>query len=247
MKNRMTCCVLVSAMTVALACSKSDTSSNTTSATPESSSGTPASAPRPNAVRGQLVSVSDSVLVVASRGGDVRVEIPQPLEVYSRVPASISDVKSSSFVGVTSVPQSDGTLRATEIHIFPEKLRGTGEGSFLMGQGGGGGGAGAGAGNRMTNGTVSGSRMTNGTVAAGSGNRMTNGTVGAQSGNAITVRFQSDSQTIAIPPNVTVTAIALSQTKLTPGMNVVIQTTKAPDGTLKASRVMLSPARPSSR
>jgi hypothetical protein len=174
------------------------------------------------------------MLTVSSRGGnDVQVKIEQPLEIYSRVPAKLSDVKPNSFVGITSVPQPDGSLHATEIHIFPEKLRGTNEGSFLMGQGGGQ----AGGGNRMTNGTVS-------APAAGSGNRMTNGTVGAQSGNTVTVRFQSDSQTIVIPANVTVTEIAKTNTKLTPGMNVVIQTTRAPDGTLKASTVMLSPPRP---
>ena len=91
----------------------------------------------------------------------------------------------------------------------------------------------------MTNGTVSGSQMTNGTVAPG-GNTMTNGTVGAQSGNTVTVRFQSSSQTISIPSNVTVTELALTQTKLAPGMNVVIPAKPAADGTLETSLVMLS-------
>lgn len=236
-----------------VACSKGD---NSNTSTPASSADTTAAAPaaantqpRASAVRGRLVSVSDSVLTVASRdSGDVRVVVVPPLEVYSRVPAKISDVKQNSFVGVTSVPQSDGTLRATEIHVFPDKLRGTNEGSFMIGQRGGGSPSGAvGGGNRMTNGTVSGSRMTNGTVAGNSGNRMTNGTVGAQSGNAITVRFQSDSQTIAVPPNVAVTAIAPTQTKLAPGMNVVIQTTRDANGTLKGSTVFISPMRGSSR
>jgi hypothetical protein len=73
---------------------------------------------------------------------------------------------------------------------------------------------------------------------------MTNGTVGAHAGNTVTVKFQTDSQTIVIPPNVTVTAIALTNTKLTPGMNVSITTTTTADGKLQASRVMLSPPRP---
>lgn len=92
----------------------------------------------------------------------------------------------------------------------------------------------------MTNGTVSGSQMTNGTVAPGGGNTMTNGTVGAQSGNTVTVRFQSSSQTISIPPNVTVTELALTQTKLAPGMNVVIPAKPAAYGSLETSLVMLS-------
>jgi hypothetical protein len=130
-------------------------------------------------------------------------------------------------------------MQASEIHIFPEKLRGTNEGSFMMGQRGGQGGGGTG--NTMTNGTVSGSTMTDGTVAP-SGNRMTNGTVGAQSGSKLVIRFQSDSQTIVIPANVTVTSIALIQTKLTPGMNVVVQTKPAANGGVETSTVMLNPA-----
>jgi hypothetical protein len=244
MKNGTIYCV-VFGMALTLACSKSDNPSNATPAAPEPSSGTPVAAPAAadapsnnNSVRGRLVSVSDTVLTVSSRGGDVRVQIAQPLEVYSRVPAKFSDVKQNSFVGITSAPQPDGSLRALEIHIFPEKLRGTNEGSFLMGQRGGQGSNGS----TMTNGAVSGPRMTNGTV-ANSGNRMTNGTVGTQSGSALTVRFQSDSQTIVIPPNVAVTAIAITPTKLAPGMNVTIPTTREADGTLKASRVMLSAPR----
>ena len=246
---------VISATFVALACSKGDESANSTAGTPEPSSGTPVAAPaaagtrqRANSVRGRLVSVSDTMLTVSSRGSEVRVRITQPLEVYSRVPAQLSQVKENSYVGITSQPQPDGNYRATEIHIFPEKLRGMNEGSFPMGAPGGGAPAG---GNTMTNGTVSGSQMTNGTVAgggnrmtngtvAGGGNTMTNGTVGTQSGNNLTVRFQS--QTITIPSNVRVTAIALTKTKLAPGMSVVIPATPGPDGTPQASIVMLSPA-----
>ena len=222
------------ALLLVAGCSKSENASPATRAAPAVAPSATYNPNRATAVRGQLVSVTDTMLTVSSRGGnDVQVRIDQPIEVYSRVPAKLSDVKPNSFVGITSVPQADGSLHATEIHIFPEKLRGTNEGSFLMGQRGGQGGNG----NRMTNGTVA-------TPAGSSGNRMTNGTVGGQSGNTVTVRFQTDSQTIVIPPNVTVTEIAKTNTKLTPGMNVVIQTTRAPDGTLKASTVLLSPPRP---
>lgn len=230
-----------------VACSKSDNAASTSVATDSastvvaSSSDSARAAQRANAVRGRLVSVSDTALVVDSRGSQVTVAINPPLEVYSRVPAKLSDVKPNSFVGITSAPAADGSMQASEIHIFPEKMRGTNEGSFSMGRRGGGG-ADRGAGNTMTNGTVTGNSSAN-----SSGNRMTNGTVGAQSGNSLIVKFQNDSQTIVIPANVPVTAIALSKTKLAPGMNVVIQTSKSADGTLKASTVMISPARPGPR
>ena len=226
-----------------VACSKSDNAASTPAATDSSSAATAPSSdsagrgPRANSVRGRLVSVSDTALVVESRDGQVTVGINPPLEVYSRVPAKLSDVKPNSFVGITSRPAADGSMQASEIHIFPEKMRGTNEGSFAMGQRGGGGGApGGGAGNTMTNGTVAGSNN--------AGNQMTNGTVGAHTGNSVVVKFQNDSQTIVIPANVPVTAITLTKTKLTPGTNVVIQTSKAADGSLRASTVMISPARP---
>jgi hypothetical protein len=209
---------------VAIGCSKkSDTSSPSASAGTTSASGiTP--------VRGQVVSVTDSVLTVASTNGEVRVALVQPVHVYTRQPAQLSRVAEGSFVGVTSMPQPDGTQRATEIHIFPEELRGTGEGSYLMQEGGEGNRA------RMSNGTVGGSRMTNGAAS-----RMTNGAASGQAGGgALTVNYNGGSQTITIPSGVTVTAIVPTQTKLAAGEDVVALADKQPDGTLRASRVMLT-------
>jgi hypothetical protein len=188
-------------------------------------------------VRGKLVSVSDSVLTVASANGEVRVALLRPVHVYTRQPAQLSRVAEGSFVGVTSVPQPDGTQRATEIHIFPEELRGTGEGSYLMQQGA------EGNRDRMSNGTVGGSRMTNGAASRmtnGAASRMTNGAAGGQSGGTLTVSYNGGSQTITIPSDVTVTAIVPTQTKLAAGENVVALADKQPDGTLRASSVMLT-------
>jgi len=225
-------------------CSKGDTSASATasdsvttatSSAPSSSTGPSGITP----VRGTLTSITDSVLTVSSATGEVRIAIAAPLAVYSRVPAKLSQVKESSFVGVTSVAQPDGSQRATEIHIFPENLRGTGEGSYLMTQPSGNAG---GSRNTMTNGTVTSSRMTNGTAAAP---RMTNGTISGQPGGTLAVQYQGGTQTITIPSNVSVTTIAPTQSKLTPGSNVVVLTTRQPDGTFKASAVMLvgAPAR----
>lgn len=241
---------LISAIALCLGCSKSDQSSTATPTTASASDTAQASdsSARPTSVRGQIATVTDTLITVTTRNGDVSVKIKKPLTVYSRVPAKLADVKENSFVGVTSAKQPDGTMRASEIHIFPDALRGMGEGSYPMGGGrggnGGGGNAGGGnggGGNTMTNGTVAGSTMTNGTI---SGGTMTNGTVRASTGGALTVKFQADSQTITVPPDVKVMALAPTQTKLTPGTNVVIPVKKQADGTLTSSTVMLSPPRP---
>jgi hypothetical protein len=219
---------LILAAGAVLGCSKGETSSS--GATSGTRSDSSAMAPQSTAsselspVRGTIASVTDSMLTVSSDSGPVRVAIVAPLDVYARVPAKLSDVKENTFVGVTSVAQPDGSQRATEIHIFPDKLRGTGEGSYLMTQQ-----AGASGGNRST--------MTNGTVTAP---RMTNGSISAQSGGKLIVQYKAGTQTITVPPNVSVTAIAPSQAKLTPGSRVIVLAARQPDGTLKASAAMLA-------
>jgi hypothetical protein len=230
--------LLFIAAAAAFGCSKTDKSAS--SATHDSAS-TSAAVAAPSTgptditpVRGTVASVTDSVLTVSTPSGDVRVSIATPLDIYASMPATLSKVQESSFVGVTSVAQSDGSQRATEIHIFPEKLRGTGEGSYPMTQQG----ASAGGGhNTMTNGTVSASRMTNGTAAAP---RMTNGTIGKESGGTLTVQYQGGTQTITVPSDVHVTEIAVSQTKLAPGAKVVVLAKKQADGTFKASAAIMA-------
>jgi hypothetical protein len=222
---------IVAVSPVAIGCSKNSSSS------PSATAGT-TSAPAITPVRGKLVSVSDSILTVASANGEVRVALVQPVHVYASQPAQLSRVTEGSFVGVTSVPAPDGAQRATEIHIFPEELRGTGEGSYLMGQQGGGENRA-----RMSNGTVGASRMTNGAASRmtnGAASRMTNGAAGGQSGGKLTVNYNGGSQTITIPSGVTVTAIVPAQTKLAAGEDVVALADEQPDGTLRASRVMLT-------
>ena len=46
------------------------------------------------------------------------------------VKASLSDIKQGSFVGITGMPRPDGSQSALEVHIFPESMRGTGEGHY---------------------------------------------------------------------------------------------------------------------
>jgi hypothetical protein len=228
-----------------LACSKNDNSAATTTdsigataSTAQSSTAANSNAP----VRGTISSITDTSVTVSTQDGDVTIALARPVAVYSRVPARLADVKDNSFVGVTSVPQPDGSQRATEIHIFPEALRGMGEGSRPMGGAGGGGGGN----NTMTNGTVSGSQMTNGTASTmtnGTASTMTNGTISGQSGRTLSVRYQGGTQTIQIPANVTVTTIAPTQTKPAVGANVVVVTSRQADGSLKATAIMLAAPR----
>jgi Domain of unknown function (DUF5666) len=203
-------------------------------------------------VRGVVASISDDTLTVRSHTGLVQIHTGSPLQVYRDIPSELAHVKSASFVGVTSIKRPDGSESAKEIHIFPEELRGTGEGSYLLDQdhpnpeGNSRMTNGTVSQSRMTNGTVSGSRMTNGTVSGSrmtngtvSQSRMTNGTVNARpDASTLTIHYGGGAQTISVPPDVPVTVLTLNTEPLKPGQNVVALAMKQPDGSLTATRVI---------
>ena len=182
-------------------------------------------APPISGVKGKLQAVTTDSLDVVSPSGVVHVKIKQPLTVYGRVPSDLSHVTSTSFVGVTSAKQPDGTELAKQINIFPAELRGIGEGSNMI---------------EGAPGATSQSRMTNGSVTRPTSSRMTNGTVQKQGGGTtLVVRYQNGTQTISVPPNVVVTETVPIKEKLAPGGTVNVATEKQSDGTLATSKVYL--------
>ena len=81
-------------------------------------------------VRGTVEAADGPMLTVKSRDGQATYEVKMADNVAVRgvVKASLSDIKENSFIGITGMPQADGNQKAMEIHIFPESMRGTGEG-----------------------------------------------------------------------------------------------------------------------
>jgi hypothetical protein len=80
-------------------------------------------------VRGTIQSVDGRTLDVKGRdGAQIKVKLADDVKVLAVDRRSMDDVKQGVFVGITAMPQPDGTQKAVEIHIFPEALRGTGEG-----------------------------------------------------------------------------------------------------------------------
>lgn len=184
----------------------------------------------PILLRGTVVSASANKLVVKADTGVVTVTMAQPFHVYTRAPSDLAHVKESSFIGVTTVKQPDGSERATEIHVFPEELRGLGEGSRMMAPTTGGGTSG-----RMTNGSVSASRMTNGTA---SQSRMSNGSVSSTNGSSLVVQYAGGSQTVTVPSNIPVTELKIVSKNLAAGDQVAVLAKKAPDGSLTADKAI---------
>ncbi len=80
-------------------------------------------------VRGTIESVDGQVLNVKGRDGAViKVKLADGARLLTVNKMSLADVKPGIFVGITAMPQPDGTQKVVEVHIFPEALRGTGEG-----------------------------------------------------------------------------------------------------------------------
>ena len=193
-----------------------------TAAAPQTPAATSSNAPI--LVRGIVVSDSADQLVLKSDTGLVTVKVMQPLHVFNQVSSSLAAVKDSTFIGVTTVKQPDGSERATEIHVFPEELRGLGAGSRMMAPDT------SSNARRMTNGNVSQSRMSNGNVAS------TNGT-------SLVVQYPGGSENVTVPPKTPVTEIKLASKALASGDSVIVLAAKAADGSLTSDRVLYTSKR----
>ena len=166
----------------------------------------------------------------AGAGQIVTVRLADQVRVSARSAAHLGAIAPGAFIGTTAIPQPDGTLSAVEVHIFPESMRGTGEGYRPMD---------AMPGNTMTNATVT-------NVAAderaGARNTMTNATVadvavGGQ-GRRLTLKYKGGEKTVVVAPSVPVVTIEPGDVSmLVPGAHVLVTATKQLDGTLTSERI----------
>jgi hypothetical protein len=172
----------------------------------------PAWAQQPLRVRGTIESVNGPQLTIKSRdGSEVKAKLTDDAMIVAVVKASFSDIKQGSFIGVTGMPQPDGSQRCVEIHIFPEAMRGTGEGHRpwdLKPQ----------------------STMTNATVEQ---------MVTAVGDHTLTLKYKGGEKKIVAGPDCPVVTYApASKSDLKPGAKIFINAaTKEPDGTLQVSRI----------
>ena len=148
----------------------------------------------------------------------------QPLATYKQIPSDLSHVTSSSYVGVASAQQADGTELAKQVIIFPKELQGAAEGTVLT----------------DAPGATTHSRMTNGSVSkpAASHSRMTNGSVEKGGGSTLVVRYQDGSRTISLPAGVPVTLVAKTTVTLGAGDTIYAPTKKLPDGNLTTNKIL---------
>jgi len=166
-------------------------------------------------VRGTVEQIDGTVMTVKSREGDtLKIKLADEGKVVALVKASLADIKPNSFVGSTAMPQPDGTWKAVEVHIFPEEMRGTGEGDRpydYRPQ------------STMTNGTVNGLAKTT-----------TSGTVANEEGTTLTLNYKID----VTAQTVIVSYVPGTREELKPGASIYVPAaTRQADGTLLTVRV----------
>jgi Domain of unknown function (DUF5666) len=170
-------------------------------------------APQTVRVRGTVEAVDGSMLSVRSRDGQTtyKVRMTDNVAIRGIVKAALSDIKHNSFIGITGMPQADGTQKAVEIHIFPEALRGTGEGHRPW--------------DLLPNST-----MTNAAVAQ---------IVKGVEGDEITVKYKDgEKKILVVPETVIVTYVPGDKSELKPGAKIFIAAArKKDDGTLEAASI----------
>jgi hypothetical protein len=166
----------------------------------------------PVRVRGTVASVDGSKLVVHAKDGkDVNVSLKDNYAALAVVKSSIEDIKQGTFIGTATMPQADGSLRAVEVVVFPESLRGFGEGHYPWDLG-------------------SSSMMTNATIA---------NKVQSTDGQTVTVTYKGGEKKITIPANVPIVALVpADKSDIKSGATVFVPTEKQADGTLLSGAIL---------
>src|SRR3982074_1592657 len=167
--------------------------------------------PTPSRVRGTIEAVDGDVLLVKSRGGeDVKLHMTGDMRVVGISKISLSDIKVGSFIGTTTVPGPDGGASAIEVHLFPEDMRGTGEGSRPF--------------DLRPNST-----MTNATVAE---------TVAGNDGHTLMVKYKDGEKKVVVSPDTPVVVyVPADKSDLKAGAKVIAFLKKLPDGSFETNRV----------
>ncbi len=163
-------------------------------------------------VRGTIVRVDGPVYVVKARdGAELKITLMDNGIVVAIVKASLADIKPGLFVGSTGMPQPDGSQKAIEVHIFPEAMRGTGEGHYPWD-------------------LQADSTMTNANVEE---------SVAGVDGQTLTLKYKNGEKKIVVTPQtVIVTYSPGDKADLKPGTKIFIAVAKKqPEGTLQAARI----------
>jgi hypothetical protein len=162
-------------------------------------------------VRGTIENIDGKILHIKSRdGADLTVRMTQDIKVIGVVKISLSDVKVGSYIGVSSVPDSENGHKAIGVHVFLESMRGTAEGSRPW--------------DLRPN-----SSMTNGAL---------DQTVKGNDGHTLVVKYKDGEKKVVVTPDTAIAAYVPGElTDIKVGAKIFAIVTKQPDGSLETSRL----------
>src|SRR5580765_8801625 len=169
---------------------------------------------KPLTIRGKIAAVEKGALKVTTAAGDVLVKFADDVRIGGVEAAKLSDIGAGNYVGTTAVKQPDGTLKALEVHIFPESSRGTGEGHRPWD-------------------LQPGSTMTNANV-----DKIEAFAAEKVQGQLLTLKYKDGEQKIFVPPGTPIVKnVAGDRSLLQPGTGVYIAAVRGEDGTITATRI----------
>ena len=172
----------------------------------------PASAQETVRVRGTVERIDGPVYVVKNRdGAELKLTVTDnPLFVVI-VPSKMTDIKQGMFVGSAGMMREDGVQKAIEVHIFPESMRGTGEGHYdwdLLPK----------------------SKMTNANVEQA---------VTGVDGQTLSVKYKDGEKKLLVTPETVVVTYEMGKREeIQPGTRIFVAAAKKqPDGTVQTPRI----------
>ena len=165
----------------------------------------------PVRIRGTVEKIDGQNLTVkANNGQSMSVKLADNYMVMGITKSSVADIGSGKFIGTTTLGERDGALVALEVHIFPENMRGTGEGHYDWD-------------------LRPASKMTNANVAS---------VTSMGKDRVLMVQYKGGEKKVLVPENAVVVSFTPAErSELKPGAAVFVNSQRQPDGSLTAPRV----------
>lgn len=166
---------------------------------------------QPYRLRGTVEKIEGSMMMVKTYAGNtVPVKLADNYTVMGVAKASAADIDPSKYIGTTTVGERDGAMVALEVHIFPEAMRGAGEGHRDW--------------DLRPN-----SKMTNAAVA---------NVVSMGKDRVMTVKYKDGEKKVLVNDSTAVVSFVPGErSALKPGASVFVNGEKQADGSVTAARV----------
>ncbi len=165
----------------------------------------------PVRIRGTVEKIQGTTLTIKTNSGQSEnIKLADNYTVIGIAKAGVADLASGKFIGTTTLGERDGALVALEVHIFPEAMRGTGEGHYDWD-------------------LRPASKMTNANVA---------NVTSMGKDRVLTVQYKGGEKKVLVPESAVIVSFTPTErSELKPGAKVFAVTQRQPDGSLTAARV----------